>query len=38
MSDLELIAWQAPGPYVVGFSTRSGGISKPRSTPSTSAG
>jgi purine-nucleoside/S-methyl-5'-thioadenosine phosphorylase / adenosine deaminase len=29
MSDLELIAWQAPGPYVVGFSTRSGGISKP---------
>jgi purine-nucleoside/S-methyl-5'-thioadenosine phosphorylase / adenosine deaminase len=28
MSELELIRWQAPGPYVVAFSTRRGGVSE----------
>jgi YfiH family protein len=28
MSELELIHWEAPGPYVVAFSTRRGGVSK----------
>ncbi len=27
MSELELIGWDAPGPYVVAFSTRRGGVS-----------
>ena len=27
MADLDLIAWEAPGPYVVRFSTRRGGVS-----------
>jgi purine-nucleoside/S-methyl-5'-thioadenosine phosphorylase / adenosine deaminase len=27
MSELELIRWEAPGPYVVAFSTRRGGVS-----------
>ena len=29
MSELELIRWDAPGPYVVAFSTRRGGVSEP---------
>lgn len=29
MSELELIRWDAPGPYVVAFSTRRGGVSGP---------
>ena len=29
MSELGLIRWEAPGPYVVAFSTRRGGVSEP---------
>ena len=29
MSELELFRWEAPGPYVVAFSTRHGGVSEP---------
>src|SRR2546423_1866219 len=28
MSDLALIRWDAPGPYLVAFSTRRGGVSE----------
>jgi YfiH family protein len=29
MSDVDLVRWDAPGPYTVAFSTRRGGVSRP---------